>query len=86
MRLAECLALGGDAAAGVALALRVLIELPDEWHTYYLYDVALRVVSVVQDQAPGLASACDLQALIRRRVYLSGRSVGGGSWISSERG
>ncbi len=80
MGLAECLVVDGEVAAGVALAMRVLVELPDEWHSYYLYDVGERVLSVVREKEPGLRSARDLQELLRRRVYLGGRSVGSGSW------
>ncbi|MEV0287458.1 helix-turn-helix transcriptional regulator [Kribbella sp. NPDC050820] len=77
--LAECLAVDGEVAASVALALRVLVELPDEWHTYYLYDTAQRVLDVVREQEPGLAAAWDLQEVLRRQVYLDGRRVGTGS-------
>ena len=77
--LAECLAVDGEIAASVALALRVLVELPDEWHTYYLYDAAERVLSVVREQQPGLAAAWDLQEVLRRQLYLGGRRVGTGS-------
>ncbi|WP_433160997.1 helix-turn-helix domain-containing protein [Kribbella sp. CA-247076] len=77
MALAECLAVDGEIAAGVALALRVLVELPDEWHTYYLYDDGARVLSAVQDRRPGAAAT--LQELLRRTPYLDSRSVGSGS-------
>ncbi|MFI7063330.1 helix-turn-helix domain-containing protein [Kribbella sp. NPDC050124] len=77
--LAECLAVDGEVAASVALALRVLVELPDEWHTYYLYDAAERVLNVVRAQEPGLTAAWDLQEVLRRQVYLGGRRVGTGS-------
>lgn len=77
--LAECLAVDGEIAASVALALRVLVELPDEWHTYYLYDAAERVLSVVREREPGLAAAWDLQEVLRRQLYLDGRRVGTGS-------
>lgn len=79
MGLAECLVVDGDVAAGVALGLRVLIELPDEWHTYYLYDDAARVLSAVRARQPGLASTRDLQELLGRTPYLDRRSVGTGS-------
>jgi len=77
MALAECLVVDGEVAAGVALALRVLVELPDEWHTYYLYDDAERVLSAVRARQP--ASAGTLQELLGRRPYLDSRSVGTGS-------
>ena len=84
--LAECLAVDGEVAAGVALALRVLVELPDEWHTYYLYDDAGRVVTAARERAPGLAAVRDLEVLLERKVYAKGRSVGGGSWSGWGRG
>jgi transcriptional regulator with XRE-family HTH domain len=77
MRLAECLVVDGEVAAGVALALRLLVELPDEWHTYYLYDDAERVLSAVRTRQPGMAAT--LQELVGRRPYLDSRSVGTGS-------
>ena len=83
--LAECLAVDGEVAAGVALALRVLVELPDEWHTYYLYDDAGRVVTAARDRAPGLAAVRDLEVLLERKVYAKGRSVGSGSWSGGGR-
>ena len=84
--LAECLAGDGEVAAGVALALRVLVELPDEWHTYYLYDDARRVVTAARERAPGLAAVRDLDVLLERKVYAEGRSVGSGSWSGWGRG
>ena len=84
--LAECLAVDGEVAAGVALALRVLVELPDEWHTYYLYDDAGRVVTAARERAPGLAAVRDLEVLLERKVYAKGRSVGSGSWSGWGRG
>jgi len=76
---AECLALEGEVAAALALAMRVLVELPDEWHTYYLYDDADRVLSAARQREPGLLGVRDLQVLVERRAYLSGRSMGSGS-------
>lgn len=69
--LAECLAVAGEEAAGLAMALRVLVELPDEWHDSLVYDAAERVLHVVQAQ-PG---AAELTWWLAR----SGRSVGAGS-------
>ena len=80
LALAECLALEGEVAAGLALAMRVLVELPDEWHTYYLYDEAGRVLATARDREPGLAAVRDLEVLVERRTYATGRSVGSGSW------
>ncbi|WP_329480878.1 helix-turn-helix domain-containing protein [Kribbella sp. NBC_01484] len=84
--LAQCLAVDGEVAAGVALALRVLVELPHEWHTYYLYDDAGRVVTAARERAPGLAAVRDLEVLLERKVYAKGRSVGSGSWSGQWRG
>ncbi|HET6986133.1 MAG TPA: helix-turn-helix transcriptional regulator [Kribbella sp.] len=84
--LAECLAVDGECAAGVALALRVLVELPDEWHTYYLYGDAGRVVTAARQRAPGLAAVRDLEVLLERKAYARGRSVGSGSWSGWGRG
>jgi transcriptional regulator with XRE-family HTH domain len=81
--LAECLVADGEIAAGLSLAMRVLVELPDEWHTYYLYDAAERVLSVVRGKAAG---AWELQALLARRAYLGNRSVGSGSRSAGRQG
>jgi transcriptional regulator with XRE-family HTH domain len=86
LALAECLAVEGEVPAGLALTMRVLVELPDEWHTFYLYDDADRVLAVAQDREPGLPGVRDLQVLLERKTYLSGRSVGGGSWAEAGRG
>lgn len=86
MELAECLVLDGEVAAGLALALRVLVELPDEWHTYYLYDAGERVLSAVREKEPGGAAVRDLQELLRRAPYLSSRSVGSGSSYAGGQG
>ncbi|NIK57369.1 helix-turn-helix domain-containing protein [Kribbella shirazensis] len=81
LSLAECLAVAGEVAAGLAMALRVLIELPEEWHDSWVYDAAARVLRVVQAE-PG---AAELRQLLARPTYgsdrsdRSGRSVGGGS-------
>jgi tetratricopeptide (TPR) repeat protein len=39
---AHCLVLDKKVAAGLATAMRVLVELPDQWHTEFLYDAAGR--------------------------------------------
>jgi transcriptional regulator with XRE-family HTH domain len=83
---AECLALEGEVAAALALAMRVLVELPDDWHTSYLYDDADRVLSAARQREPGLPGVRDLQVLLERKAYLNGRSVGGGSWTGQWRG
>ena len=79
MGLAQCLVVEDEVAAGLALALRVLVELPDEWHSYYLYDDGARVLGAVQQKEPALAGVAELRRLLVRRAYLSGRSVGSGS-------
>jgi transcriptional regulator with XRE-family HTH domain len=76
--LARCLVLDGEVAAGLAMAMRVLVELPDQWHTHYLYDAAGRVLSAVQGKELGRAAVRDYRELLTRRPYLN-RSVGSGS-------
>ncbi|MFF0264177.1 multiprotein-bridging factor 1 family protein [Kribbella sp. NPDC004536] len=66
--LAECLAVAGEVAAGLAMSLRVLVELPDEWHDTLVYDAAARVLSVVQAE-PG---ASELRRLMAG-VWAAGR-------------
>jgi tetratricopeptide (TPR) repeat protein len=85
LALAECLTLEGEVAAGLALAMRVLVELPAEWHTYYLYDEARRVLTSARDREPGLAAVRDLEVLVERRTYATGRTVGSGSWFGMSR-
>ncbi|HET6743318.1 MAG TPA: helix-turn-helix transcriptional regulator [Kribbella sp.] len=75
LALAECLTVAGEVAAGIAMALRVLVELPDEWHDLLVYDAADRVLRRVQAR-PG---AAELRRLLAHPTYRSGRSVGGGS-------
>jgi transcriptional regulator with XRE-family HTH domain len=82
--LARCLVVDGEAAAGLAMAMRVLVELPDQWHTHSLYDAAGRVLSAVQGKELGRAAVRDYRQLLTRRPYLN-RSVGSGSstaWAS----
>ncbi|GAA1154189.1 hypothetical protein GCM10009630_60420 [Kribbella jejuensis] len=71
--LAECLAVAGEVAAGLAMALRVLVELPDEWRDTLVYDAADRVLSVVQAE-PG---ATELRRLMAG-VWAAGRAGGEG--------
>lgn len=80
--VAECLAVAGEVAAGLATALRVLVELPDEWHDVWVYDAADRVLRVVQDKEPARPGAAELRRLLSR----TGRSVGSGSSCRSGRG
>ncbi|GAA1663345.1 hypothetical protein GCM10009745_01220 [Kribbella yunnanensis] len=80
LALAECFAGGGQGAAALATALRVLIELPDEWHTTYLYVAADRVLTSVRRCAPTLTGLRDLELLVARRTEVS-RTVGSeSSW------
>jgi transcriptional regulator with XRE-family HTH domain len=76
--LAQCLMVDGEVAAGLALAMRVLVELPDPWHTHYLYDAAGRVLSAVPGKELGRAAVRDYRELLGRRPYLT-RTVGSGS-------
>jgi transcriptional regulator with XRE-family HTH domain len=76
--LARCLMVDGEVAAGLALAMRVLVELPDQWHTHYLYDEAGRVLSAVPGKELGRAAVRDYRELLGRRPYLN-RTVGSGS-------
>jgi hypothetical protein len=83
---AECLAIDGEATIALAVTMRVLVELPDEWHTYYLYDDAHRVLSAVRERQPGHLAVRDLEVLLERKAYQQGRSVGSGSCASEWRG
>jgi tetratricopeptide (TPR) repeat protein len=76
--LARCLVLDGEVAAGLAVAMRVLVELPDQWHSHYLYEAAGRVLSAVQGKDLGRAAVRDYRELLVRRPYHN-RSVGSGS-------
>lgn len=78
LQLAQCLIVDGDVAAGLSTAMRVLVELEDQWHTHYLYDVAGRVLSAVQGRDAGRPAVRDYRELLKRRPYY-GRSVGSGS-------
>lgn len=76
--VARCLVMDGDVAAGLAVAMRVLVELPDQWHTHHLYDAARHVLAAVQGDDLGRAAVWDYRELVRRRPYNS-RTVGSGS-------
>jgi transcriptional regulator with XRE-family HTH domain/tetratricopeptide (TPR) repeat protein len=76
--VARCLVLEGDVAAGLAVAMRVLVELPDQWHTLPLYDAARRVLSAVRGEELGRAAVRDYRELLRRRPF-DNRTVGSGS-------
>jgi hypothetical protein len=76
--LARCLMVDAEVAAGLALAMRVLVELPDQWHTHSLYDEGGRVLSAVPGKELGRAAVRDYRELLGRRPYLN-RTVGSGS-------
>ena len=76
--LARCLMVDGEVAAGLALAMRALVELPDEWHTQYLYDAGARVLSAVPGKDLVRPAVRDYRELLGRRPYLN-RTVGSGS-------
>lgn len=72
LALAESLAVAGEVPAGLAMALRVLVELPDEWRDLWVYDAADRVLRVVPESDRGAVE-------LRRLLGAKGRSVGSGS-------
>ncbi|GAA1600994.1 hypothetical protein GCM10009789_64030 [Kribbella sancticallisti] len=76
--VARCLVIEGEVAAGLAVAMRVLVELPDQWHTHPLYDAAGRVLSAVRGEESGRAAVRDYRELLRRRPF-DNRTVGSGS-------
>jgi hypothetical protein len=75
----------GEVATGLAVAMRVLVELPDPWHTHPLYDVAGRVLSAVQGEELGRAAVRDYRELLRRRPF-DNRTVGSGSSFGRSQG
>lgn len=83
LQLAQCLVMDSDVAAGLALAMRVLVELPDEWHTHVLYEAAGRVLSAVPGKELGRVAVRDYRQLLTRRPY---QRVGGGSSSSWPQG
>jgi transcriptional regulator with XRE-family HTH domain len=85
LSLAQCLMIDGEVAAGLALAMRVLVELPDQWHTHYLYDAAGRVLSAVPGKELARGAVRDYRELLGRRPYLT-RTVGSGSSSASAQG
>jgi transcriptional regulator with XRE-family HTH domain len=82
LSLAECLVVAGEVPAGLATALRVLVELPTEWHDLFVYDAAVRVLQAL----PAHAGTTALRDLLAQSPYRSGRSVGAGSSPSGWRG
>ncbi|MFF1822308.1 multiprotein-bridging factor 1 family protein [Kribbella sp. NPDC058245] len=80
LAMAECFTGSGQGAAALATAMRVLIELPDEWHTTYVYAAAERVLTSTRRREPGLTGLHDLELLTARRAW-TGRTVGSeSSW------
>jgi hypothetical protein len=76
--LAECLVLDGDVSTGLAMAMRTLVELEDEWHSPALYASGGRVLAAVQGRELTRPAVRDYRELLRRRPF-AGRSVGSGS-------
>jgi hypothetical protein len=76
--VAHCLVVDRDVAAGLAVAMRVLVELPDQWHTHHLYDAADHVLTAVRGDEAGRAAVWDYQSLLKRRPF-DNRTVGSGS-------
>jgi transcriptional regulator with XRE-family HTH domain len=72
LALAESLVVAGEVPAGLAMALRVLVELPEEWHDLWVYDAADRVLRVAPASERGAVE-------LRRLLATNGRSVGSGS-------
>lgn len=66
---AQCLVRDKEVAAGLATAMRVLVELPDQWHTEFLYDAAGRVLSAVPAGELGRPAVRDYRELLLRRPY-----------------
>lgn len=83
--VAHCLVVDRDVAAGLAVAMRALVELPDQWHTHHLYDTAGQVLAAVHGDDVGRAAVWDYRELLRRRPY-DNRTVGIGSSSSWQPG
>ncbi|GAA1603669.1 hypothetical protein GCM10009804_70040 [Kribbella hippodromi] len=73
--LAECLVVSGEVSAGLALALRVLVELPDEWHSLWVSEAGLRVLQVVEKTEPARRELTELRRLLAQPTYRTGRTV-----------
>lgn len=69
LQRAHCLVQDGEVAAGLATAMRVLVELPDHCHTELLYAAAGRVLSVVPAVDLGRPAVRDYRELLVRRPY-----------------
>ncbi|GAB2592604.1 helix-turn-helix domain-containing protein [Kribbella endophytica] len=83
--LAECLVVDGDVSTGLAMAMRTLVELEDQWHSPALYDAGGRVLAAVQGKELTRPAVRDYRELLRRRPF-AGRSVGSGSSAGEEQG
>jgi hypothetical protein len=64
-----CLVRDGETAAGLATAMRTLVELPDRCHTEFLYDAARRVLCAVRAGDLGRPAVRDYRELLARRPY-----------------
>ena len=69
LQRARCLVQDGEVAAGLATAMRVLVELPDRCHTEFVYAAAGRVLSVVPAVDLGRPAVRDYRELMVRRPY-----------------
>jgi hypothetical protein len=69
LQRAHCLVQDGEVAAGLATAMRVLVELPDHCHTEFVYAAAGRVLSVVPAVDLGRPAVRDYRELMLRRPY-----------------
>ncbi|MEV6281525.1 helix-turn-helix domain-containing protein [Kribbella sp. NPDC051770] len=85
LMLAECLVLDGDVSTGLAMAMRTLVELEDQWHSPGLYDAGGRVLAAVQGKELTRPAVRDYRELLRRRPF-AGRSVGSGSSSGDRQG
>jgi hypothetical protein len=83
--VAQCLVMDRDTAAGLAVAMRVLVELPDQWHTHHLYDTASHVLTAVQGSDLARAAVRDYRELLKRKPY-DNRTVGIGSSSGGQQG
>jgi hypothetical protein len=66
---ARCLVRDREVAAGLATAMRALVELPDRCQTEFLYDAARRVLSAVPAEDLGRPAVRDYRELLMRRPY-----------------
>jgi helix-turn-helix protein len=83
--VAQCLVMDGDTTAGLAVAMRVLVELPDQWHTHHLYDTAGHVLTAIPGSDLARATVWNYGQLLKRKPY-DNRTVGIGSSSSGQQG